>query len=256
MPQEPDQPRKRLATKWLVGGGAALGLLLIGVVAFVVWNSVTESRHQARAREAVETALKQWCSDEPLDQVRDTKAGDFFDEFLSRTSTTPRPTEYRMTGTSRIKDRNYEVAATLTFPGGPETRVYLVEVGKKSGKCSITTKATEDVSGTEAHARSVLQAWLDCWTAGEDMIAFKKKHPEASAKMTADVTWASLSSAGKKLVRYDITSASPAPGLSGGFRFAVTATIEDRGTPETKIIRYTVYKDRVLSGGRWCVIGN
>jgi len=60
--------------------------------------------------------------------------------------------------------------------------------------------------------------------------------------------------AGKKLVRYDITNATSAAG--GGYRFTVTATIEDRGTPETKIFRYTVYKDRALSGGRWCVMGS
>jgi len=256
MPQQPDQPRKGLAKKWIVVGGAALGFLLIGIVAFVAWSSITESRRQARAREAVDTALTQWCSDEPLDQVRDTKAGDFFDEFFSRTSTAPRPTEFRITSFARVKDRAYEVIVTLTFAGGPETRVYTVEVGKTSGKCSITTKASEDVSGTESHARSVLQAWLDSWAAGDDMATFKRKHPEADGKMTSDVAWASLSSAGKKLVRYDITSATPAPGLSGGFRFAVTATIEDRGTPETKILRYTVYKDRVLSGGRWCITGN
>ncbi len=253
MPQEPDQPRKRLATKWLVVGGAALGLLLIGVVTFMTWSSVSQNRQQARVKDAVETALQQWCSDESLDQVRDTKAGDFFDEFFSRTSTAPRPTEFRITSFVRVKDRAYEATATLTFAGGPETRVYLVEVGKTSGKCSITTKASEDVSGTESHARSVLQAWLDCWVAGEDMAAFKRKHPEAAAKMTADTAWASLSSAGKKLVRYEITNTASAPG--GGYRLTVTATVEDRGTPETKVLRYTVHKDRVLSGGRWCLIG-
>lgn len=252
MPQEQDRPQKALGKKWLVVGGVALGLLLTGVAAFVAWSSVTENRQQVRAKEAVETALQQWCSDEPLDQVRDTKAGDFFDEFLSRTSTAPRPTEYRTSSTVRVKDRTYEVAATLTFAGGPETRVYLVEVGKKSGKCSITTKASEDVSGTESHARSVLQAWLDCWVAGEDMAAFKRKHPEAAGKMTVDTTWASLTAAGKKLVKYDITTATPAP---GGFHFTVTAILEERGTPETKILRYAVYKDRVLSGGRWTVTG-
>ena len=50
--------------------------------------------------------------------------------------------------------------------------------------CFITTKASEDISGTEAHARSVLRAWLDSWVAGEDMATFEKKHPEAAAKMT------------------------------------------------------------------------
>jgi hypothetical protein len=45
----------------------------------------------------------------------------------------------------------------------------------------------------------------------------------------------------------------PAPG--GGYRFAVTAIIEDRGTPETKILRYAVYKDRMLSEGRWTITG-
>ena len=119
-------------------------------------------------------------------------------------------------------------------------------VHKKSGECFIQTKASEDISDSESHARSILQAWLDCWVAGEDMATFMKKNPEADAKMTADVTWASLSSAGKRLVRYEVTSVTPTP---KGFRFVVTATIEVNGTPATKVLRYTVYKDRVLSGG-------
>ena len=100
----------------------------------------------------------------------------------------------------------------------------------------------------------MLQAWLDCWVAGESMATFKQKHPEAAGKMTFDSTWAVLSASGKKLVQYDITNAGPAAG--GGYRFTVTAVLEQRGTPETKILRYTVFKDRTLSGGRWCVTGN
>ena len=73
--------------KWLVVGGLAVGILLIGATAFFTWRTIAESRRKARAEEAVHTALKQWCSDEPLDQVRDTKGGDFFDEFYSRVST-------------------------------------------------------------------------------------------------------------------------------------------------------------------------
>lgn len=248
--------QKRRRMKWLVVGGLAVGILLIGATAFFTWRTIAESRRKARAEEAVHTALKQWCSDEPLDQVRDTKAGDFFDEFYSRVSTAPRPSTYQISKVSWVRGGAYgvyEVPVTLTFAGGPETRLYEVEVHKQSGKCSIKTKSAEDTSGTESHARSVLQAWLDCWVAGEDMATFKRKNPEADAKMTADVTWASLSSAGKRLVRYEVTSVTPAP---KGFRFVVTATIEVHGTPETKILRYTVYKDRVLSGGRWCVTGD
>jgi hypothetical protein len=70
-----------------------------------------------------------------------------------------------------------------------------------------------------------------------------------------DTTWASLTAAGKRLVSYDITNATPAPGPSGGFRFTVTAIIEDRGTPETRILYYHVFKDRTLSEGRWTITG-
>ena len=98
----------------------------------------------------------------------------------------------------------------------------------------------------------MLRAWLDAWVADEDMTTFMRKHPEAAAKMTMDVTWADLHSKGKRLVRYEIITAAPAP---KGFRFTVTATIEDRGTPETVILRYAVYKDRTLSGGRWTITG-
>lgn len=244
----------RTRRRLLIVGVAVLALILLGGGGFLVWDSIAENRRQVRAEEAVRTALSQWCSNEPLGQSQDTAAGDFFDEFVARTSLDLRPSGYEITNVTRVKSRTYDVAATLTFAGGPEARVYKVEVGKKSDKCFITTKASEDISGTESHARTVLQSWLDAWVAGEDMATFKTKHPEAAAKMTTDVTWASLTSAGKKLVRYDITNAHPAPG--GGYRFTVTAVIEDRGTPETRIFRYTVYKDRTLSGGRWCVTGN
>lgn len=254
MPSDETSHKKRRTKKWLIVTGVTLGLLLIGVAAFVTWSTVAEGRRKERAEDSVHTALKQWCSDEPLDPVRDTTAGDYFDEFTARTSSAPRPTGYQVTGVSRVKDRTYHVAATLTFAGGPETRLYEVEVSKKSDKCFIKTAASEDVSGTESHARSVLQSWLDSWAAGEDMATFKRKHPEAAAKMTVDTTWASLTSAGKKLVRYDITTAAPAPG--SGYRFTVTAVLEERGTPETKILRYTVSKNRALSGGRWAITGN
>jgi hypothetical protein len=233
-------------------GIVALALLVLGGGSFLAWDTIAESRRQARAEEAVRTALSQWCSNEPLEQTQDTASGDFFDEFVARTSLNLRPTGYQITGLTRVKTRTYEVAATLTFPGGPETRVYRVEVGKKSGKCFITTKASEDISGTESHARSILRAWLDSWVAGEDMASFKRKHPEAAAKMTIDTTWAALTAAGKRLVQYDITNATPS---GQGFRFTVTAVIEDRGTPETKILDYEVFKDRTLSEGRWTIMG-
>jgi hypothetical protein len=84
------------------------------------------------------------------------------------------------------------------------------------------------------------------------MATFKRKHPEAAAKTTMDVTWAALTAAGKRLVQYDITNATPS---RQGFRFTVTAVIEDRGTPETKILYYEVFKDRTLSEGRWTIMG-
>lgn len=130
------------------------------------WNTVSENRRKARAEEAVHTALKQWCSDEPLDQVRDTKSGDFFDEFGSRMAMAPRPTTYQVSGFSWVRGGTYSVyrvSVTLSFVGGSETRQYEVEVSKKSGKCFIKTTASEDISGTESHARTVLQAWLDNW---------------------------------------------------------------------------------------------
>lgn len=256
MPNEKEHLQKSNRMKWLVIGGAALGLLLIGVVTFVTWNTVAESRRKAKAEETVRSALTLWCSEQLLPDVMQMVSSDTyqFSEFGSRLSTDPRPTGYQITGITRGEKNNYLVAATLTFAGGAETRVYDVEVFKKSGKCLISTKASEDISGTESHARSMLQAWLDCWVAGESMTTFKQKHPEAAGKMTVDTTWAVLSASGKKLVQYDITNAGPAAG--GGYRFTVTAVLEERGTPETKILRYTVSKDRVLSGGRWCVTGN
>lgn len=250
-PPTTSQPAARTRRPLHVIVGVALFLTLPGVVAYLVWDTIAESRRQARAEEAVRTALSQWCSNEPLEQTQDTASGDFFDEFVARTSLNVRPTGYQITGVSRVKARTYAVATTLTFPGGPETRVYKVEISKKSGKCFITTTSSEDIS--EAHARAQLQAWLDAWIAGEDLAAFKKQHPEAAAKMTVDTTWASLTAAGKRLVRYEITNATPAAG--GGYRFTVTAILEERGTPETKILRYAVYKDRVLSGGRWTITG-
>jgi hypothetical protein len=254
MPPPPaNNTASRTRRRLLIVGVAVLVILLLGGGSYLVWDTIAENRRQARAEEAVRTALSQWCSDQPLGQTQDTASGDFFDEFVSRTSLDLRPTGYEITGVTRVKTRTYEVAATLTFPGGPETRVYKVEIYKKSGKCSITTKASEDISGTEGHARNQLRAWLDAWVTGEDMATFKKKHPEAAAKMTVDTTWAALTAAGKRLVQYDITNATAAAG--GGYRFTVTAVLEERGTPETRILRYAVYKDRTLSEGRWTITG-
>lgn len=256
MPNEKEHLQKSNRMKWLVIGGVALGLLLIGVVTLVTWSMVAESRRKAKAEETVRSALTLWCSDQPLPDVMNMVSSDTyqFSEFGSRLSTDTRPTGYQITGITRGEKNSYLVAVTLTFLGGAETRLYDVEVLKKSGKCLIGTKASEDISGTESHARSILQAWLDSWVAGESMANFKQKHPEAAGKWTVDTTWAVLSASGKKLVQYDITNAGPSAG--GGYRFTVTAVLEERGTPETKILRYTVFKDRDLSGGRWCVTGN
>lgn len=256
MPNEKEHLQKSHRRRWLVIGGVAVGLLLIGVVTYVTWNTVAENRRKAKAEETVRSALTLWCSDQPLPDVMNMVSSDTyqFSEFGTRLSTDPRPTGYQITGITRGEKNNYLVAATLTFAGGAETRLYEVEVSRKSGKCLISTRASEDVSGTESHARSMLQAWLDCWMSGESMATFKQMHPEAAGKMTVDTTWAVLSASGKKLVQYDITNAAPAAG--GGYRLTVTAVFEERGTPETKILRYTIYKDRTLSGGRWCVTGN
>ena len=70
-----------------------------------------------------------------------------------------------------------------------------------SGKSLITTKAAEDVTGSEAHARTMLQAWLDSRLAGEDMVTFKGRHSEAAGKMTADTTWALVSAQSAGAVR-------------------------------------------------------
>ena len=55
-----------------------------------------------------------------------------FSEFGSRLSTDPRPTGYQVTGITRGEKNSYMVAATLTFAGGAENRLYDVEVSKKS----------------------------------------------------------------------------------------------------------------------------
>ena len=154
MPNEKEHSQKSNRMKWLVIGGLAVGVLFIGTIAFFTWSTIVESRRKVRAEEAVHTALKQWCSDTPLDQVWDTKAGDFFDEFYSRVSTAPRPSIYQISNVSWFRGGAYDIPVALTFAGGPETRLYEVEVHKQSGKCSIKTKASEDISGTESHARS------------------------------------------------------------------------------------------------------
>ena len=183
MPNDKENFQKRNRMKWLVIGGVSLGVLLIGVVTFVTWSTVAESRRKAKAEETVRSALTLWCSDQPLPDVMNMVSSDTyqFSEFGSR----PRPTGYQITGITRGEKNNYLVAATLTFAGGAETRLYDVEVLKKSGKCLISTKASEDISGTESHARSMLQAWLDSWVAGESMATFKQKHPEAAGKAVA-----------------------------------------------------------------------
>ena len=160
-----------------------------------------------------------------------------------------RPQRYEITGV-RTKDRTtYEVSATLTFLAGPETRVYEVSL-HDTDQSITTTKASEDISGTEEHARSILQSWLDSWIAGGDMMTFKKKHPEVSATMARDGNWASLSSEGKRLIRYEIINAAK---TSTGFNYTISAMIEARGIPETKILYYYLGKDRnyMVGDGRW-----
>lgn len=244
---------------FVIAGIVAVAVTVLGGISFLVWDTIAESRRKARAEEAIRTALNQWCSSEPLDKLQATNSDDYFDEIRLRLSTDPRPTGYQITGITREGRRRgystYHVAVTLTFPGGPETRLYNVGLKEKSGNYFITTKASEDISGTEGHARSILQSWLDSWVAGEDLATFKKKHPEAAAKMTMDIKWAALNPEGKRLVQYDFTSVSPAPGPSGGYRFTVTAIIEAQGKPETLILRYDVFKDRTLSEGRWTIMG-
>jgi hypothetical protein len=121
--------RKRL----LIVGVAVLALLLLGGGSFLIWDTIAENRLQARAEEATRTALSQWCSNEPLQRTQETASGDFFDEFVGRTTFDLRPTGYQITSVSRVKTRTYHVSTTLTFPGGPETRVYKVEIYKQSG---------------------------------------------------------------------------------------------------------------------------
>jgi len=215
MPNDKEHSQKSNRMKWLVIGGVALGLLLIGVVTLVTWNTVAENRRKAKAEETVRSALTLWCSDSLPDVMNMVSSDTYqFSEFGSRLSTDPRPTGYQITGITRGEKNNYLVAVILTFAGGAETRLYDVEVFKKSGKCLIGTKASEDISGTESHARSMLQAWLDCWVAGESMATFKQKHPEAAGKWTVDTTWAVQSASGKKLS--GTTSRTPAPPQAAG----------------------------------------
>ena len=225
--------RRRLL---LVGIGVLLAVIFLGGGCYLVWDTIAAKRRQARAEEAIRTALDQWCSSQPIDKLPLSGGEDYFDEIRLRLSANdPRPTGYQITGITREgRSRgysSYHVAVTLTFPGGQETRVYNVGLKEKAGTFFITTKASEDISGTEAHARSVLRAWLDSWVAGKDMATFKKDHPEAAAKMTMDIKWAALNAEGKRLIQYDFTNVTPAPG--GGYRFTVTAIIEAAGTPET-----------------------
>lgn len=255
MPNENGQSERSKGARWILLGGVALGVLVVAAVVFFIWSVVSESRRKARAEEVIHSALSLWCSEGPLPDVLSMVDSDtyYFSEFGRRRPTDPRPTGYQVTGITRGEKGTYLVATTLSFPGGAETRLYQVEVNSKSWKCSIDTKASEDVSGTEDHARRVLRAWLDCWVAGESVATFKEKHPEAAGKWNMDISRATLTGAGKKLVQYDITSARPATG--GGYHFTVTATLDAAGKPETQILRYTVAKDRTLSGGRWCITG-
>lgn len=139
MTSEDRSPSQRRSKKWIVVSGIALGVMAIAIGAFLVWNTVAENRRKARAEEAVHTALKQWCSDESLDKVEDTRSGDFFDEFVSRISMAPRPTFYQVSSISWVRGGAfsvYSVPVTLSFAGGPETRQYEVEVSKSRASAS------------------------------------------------------------------------------------------------------------------------
>lgn len=61
--------RQTRSKKWMTRAGIPLGVSLVGVDAFPIWNSVAEKRLASRAEEAVHTALTQWRSSEPLDRL-------------------------------------------------------------------------------------------------------------------------------------------------------------------------------------------
>lgn len=88
MPREDraQTPARMGPRKWVLVCGMAAGVVVLAAAAVLVWTAIAENRRKARAEEAAHTALKKWCSDEPLDRVRETKSGDFFDEFVSRIS--------------------------------------------------------------------------------------------------------------------------------------------------------------------------
>lgn len=251
---ERHRPRRELRRN-LVVGGVVFGLLALGLGGYFGWTAVVNHRRMAEAEQLVRSGLDRWRGGEPFEQLKGPDVKHYFSDpsFVNKM----RPLDYEITGVRSGRGGVCEVSVTLTFAGGPETRVYDAIILPEKGTSSVHAIASEDVSNTESHARPILRAWLDTWVAGGTMTAFKQAHPEAAAAMTTDTTWAVLSSTGKRLVRYDITSVTtvPAPGLSTGFRFTVTAIIEEQGRPETRILHYDLYKDRTLSQGRWSVMG-
>jgi hypothetical protein len=92
---------------------------------------------------------------------------------------------------------------------------------------------------------------MDNWLAGAPENEFKDKHPEAGGKLSADFERASSQAAGKRLARYEVTGSRQTP---NGYRFSVSVTIDDRGTAETKLLHYDVFKDRTLGEGRWTIL--
>ena len=47
MPNEQEHQQKNRRMKWLVVGGLAVGVLLIGAAAFFTWSTIAESRRKA-----------------------------------------------------------------------------------------------------------------------------------------------------------------------------------------------------------------
>jgi hypothetical protein len=245
-----DQEEKWRRIRLFVGLPAGALVLMAATSLITLWasgffeRSATEpvgsgaqtpdaSPKEVLAQQKLQTVLDAWKSGAPLAPFQQLTSEIWFGEVAFRAKLR----DYHINAVKAKKDA-YEIAVTLRLPAGPENRVYAVSFFQE--QCLIKTVLSEDVNGTESHARKVLKAYLDVWRLEEDFGKFKEAHPEIGGVW--DVKRAPFRNPGERLVSFEIVNGK-LDEFGQGFRFTVALATEIDGKPMAREVDCQVFKN-------------
>jgi hypothetical protein len=191
------------------------------------------SPKEVLAQQKLQTVLNAWKSGAPLEPFQQLTSEIWFGEVAFRAKLL----DYHINAVKAKKDA-CEIAVTLRLPAGPENRVYAVSFYQE--QCVIKTVLSEDVKGTENHARKVLSAYLDVWRLDEDFGKFKAAHPEIGGVW--DIKRAPFRTDGERLVGYEIVNGK-LDEFGQGYRFTVALATEIDGKPVARAVECQVFKN-------------